>query len=64
MDGQADHQCPVFGIDFQGSCTGSGFPFCNSSIDCLSGERTNAITPSRGGRLMVTPISRSRWQVA
>jgi hypothetical protein len=48
---------PVFGIDFHGSRGGSGSPFCNSSTDCLSGERTNAIMPSRGGRLMVTPAA-------
>ncbi len=28
----------------------------------LSGERMNAILPSRGGRLIVTPASRRRWQ--
>ncbi|SRR6266540_1725319 len=49
------HHLPVFGIDAHGSFGGSGAPFCKSSIECLSGERTNAITPSRGGRLMVTP---------
>ena len=43
---------------------GSASPFCSSSIDCLSGERTNAITPSRGGRLMVTPAFIRRSQVA
>jgi hypothetical protein len=46
---------PVLGIDFHGSAGGSASPFCSNSIDCLSGERTNAIMPSRGGRLMVTP---------
>src|SRR5262249_46342032 len=49
------HHLPVFGIDVHGSFGGSGAPFCRSSIECLSGERTNAIVPSRGGRLMVTP---------
>ena len=39
-------------------------PFCNSSIECLSGERTNAMVPSRGGRLMVTPAFISRSQTA
>ena len=39
-------------------------PFCSSSIEMLSGERTKAMWPSRGGRLMVTPPSISRWQVA
>ncbi len=55
---------PVFGIDFHGSWGGSGAPFCRSSIDCLSGERTNAIMPSRGGRLMVTPPFIKRSHVA
>src|SRR5207244_5807131 len=49
------HHLPLLGMDAHGSCDGSGAPFCNNSIECLSGERTNAITPSRGGRLMVTP---------
>src|SRR6516165_3539329 len=30
---------PVFSIDAQGSCFGSGLPLCNSSIEILSGER-------------------------
>jgi hypothetical protein len=46
---------PVLGMDVQGSFGGNGEPFCNSSIECLSGERTKAMEPSRGGRLMVTP---------
>ena len=49
------HHFPVLGIETHGSFGGSGEPFCSSSIDCLSGERTKAIWPSRGGRLMVTP---------
>jgi len=52
------------GIEVQGSLGGSGSPFCSSSIECLSGERTNAMLPSRGGRLMVTPAFISRSQVA
>ena len=55
---------PVFGIDVQGSFGGSGLPFCSSSIECMSGERTNAMLPSRGGRLMVTPPFCRRSQVA
>jgi hypothetical protein len=58
------YQCPVFDIDDHGSAGGFASPFCNSSIECRSGERTNAICPSRGGRLMVTPIFISRAQVA
>src|SRR5258708_3463983 len=58
------HQWPVFGIDDQGSAGGFGSPFCNSSIECRSGERMKAMLPSRGGRLMVTPIFISLSQVA
>jgi len=50
----------VFGIERHGSLGGRAAPFCNSSIECLSGERTNAMVPSRGGRLMVTPAFMSR----
>src|SRR5262245_14143472 len=60
----APHQCPVFGIEAQGSFGASAWPFCNSSIECLSGERTNAMLPSRGGRLMVTPPAINFSQVA
>jgi hypothetical protein len=45
----------VFAIEAHGSFGGSGPFFCNSSIECMSGERTNAIMPSRGGRFTVTP---------
>jgi hypothetical protein len=58
------YHLPVFGIDFQGSAGGSASPFCSSSMDCLSGERTNAIMPSRGGRLMVTPAFNMRSHTA
>ena len=58
------HHFPVLGIDFHGSLGGSASPFCRSSMDCLSGERTNAIMPSRGGRLMVTPAFMSLSQTA
>jgi hypothetical protein len=58
------YQWPVFGIDSQGSCGGLGSPFCSSSIECRSGERTKAMLPSRGGRLMVTPAFISFSQVA
>ena len=37
---------------------------CSNSIDILSGERTKAMRPSRGGRLMVTPCSIRRPQAA
>ena len=58
------YQWPVFGIDDQGSCGGFGSPFCSSSIECRSGDRTKAMFPSRGGRLMVTPAFMSLSQVA
>src|ERR1051325_431210 len=54
------HHLPVFFIEDHGSFGGRAAPFCNSSIECLSGERTNAMVPSRGGRLMVTPAFCSR----
>lgn len=58
------YQWPVFGIDNQGSCGAFGSPFCNNSIECRSGERTKAMLPSRGGRLIVTPAFCSFSQVA
>jgi hypothetical protein len=58
------YQCPVFGIELHGSAGALASPFCNSSIECRSGERTKAIEPSRGGRLMVTPIFIKLAQVA
>src|SRR5947207_10418022 len=58
------YQWPVFGIETHGSAGGFGLPFCSSSIECRSGERTNAMLPSRGGRLMVMPIFIRRSQVA
>ena len=54
---RAPHQWPVLPIDAQGSSGARAPPFCNSSIEMLSGERTKAMRPSRGGRLMVTPAS-------
>src|SRR5262249_12998608 len=49
------YHLPVLAIETHGSFGGSGAPFCNSPMECLSVQRTKAITPSRGGRLMVTP---------
>lgn len=63
-DDGGDYQCPVFFIEAQGSWGGNASPFWRSSIECLSGERTKAMTPSRGGRLMVTPAFISRSQVS
>jgi hypothetical protein len=39
----------------QGSRAGNASPFCSNSIEIRSGERTNAMRPSRGGRLITTP---------
>ena len=58
------HHLPVFGIELQGSAGGRASPFCRSSIEMLSGERTKAMRPSRGGRLMTTPSACRRAQVA
>src|SRR5262249_40073238 len=60
----AGYHFPLFPIDFHGSCGGLGEPLCSSSIECLSGDRTKAMTPSRGGRLMVTPAFIRRSQVS
>ena len=57
--GQA-YQLPVFTIDTQGSVGSSGSPCWSSSMDMPSGERTNAIRPSRGGRKIVVPDARKR----
>ena len=56
--------CPVLGIDAHGSAGGFDPPFCRSSTEIPSGERTNAMWPSRGGRLIVTPAAWRRAQVA
>jgi hypothetical protein len=61
---RAAYQWPVFGIDVHGSAGGLGSPFCSNSIECRSGERTKAMLPSRGGRLMVMPIFINLSQVA
>ena len=58
------HHDPVFSIDAQGSHGSCAPPACRSSTEILSGERTKAMRPSRGGRLIVTPASISFWQVA
>src|ERR1700739_879226 len=61
---ELSYQWPVFGIDVHGSAGGFASPFCSSSIECRSGERTKDICPSRGGRLMVMPSFIRRSQVA
>ena len=55
---------PVFAIEAQGSFLSRAVPFWSSSIEMSSGERTNAMWPSRGGRLMTTPPFCSRSHVA
>ena len=42
-------------MDFQGSRGSNASPFCNSSTEIPSGEITNAMRPSRGGRLITIP---------
>ncbi len=54
------YQTPTLGIEAQGSALGKDLPACRSSIDMPSGERTKAMCPSRGGRLIVTPPSNNR----
>ena len=51
------YHSPTFSIDDQGSWGGSAFPFCSNSIEIWSGDRTKAMWPSRGGRLIWTPES-------
>jgi hypothetical protein len=58
------HHAPTFGMLAHGSALGSASPACSSSMEMLSGERTKAMWPSRGGRLMVTPCATRRSQVA
>ena len=58
------YHTPTLGAEAQGSAGGNAGPACKSSMEMLSGERTKAMRPSRGGRLMITPASFSRWQRA
>jgi pimeloyl-ACP methyl ester carboxylesterase len=52
---RAPYQAPMFSMAVQGSAGTRAAPFCRSSMEMPSGERTKAMRPSRGGRLMVTP---------
>src|SRR4051812_44154201 len=64
-DGQAPHHhSPVLGMEVHGSAGSLAPPFWSSSTEMLSGLRTKAMRPSRGGRLMVTPAAISRSHVA
>ena len=47
-----------------GSAGARAAPVCSNSIDTLSGLRTNAMRPSRGGRLISTPLACRCAQVA
>ena len=53
------HHSPVLGLFSQRGWGGSESPDWSNSMDMPSGERMNAMCPSRGGRLMVTPLSSS-----
>ena len=58
------YQLPVLPIDAQGSFGSWASPFCRSSMLMSSGDRTKAIRPSRGGRLIAIPASINRWHTA
>jgi len=58
------YQLPWFGMETQGSRGGSDPPRWRSSIEWPSGDLTNAMCPSRGGRKMATPPPCRRAQVA
>src|SRR5207302_1035137 len=58
------YQEPVLAMLFQGSAGGSASAACSSSMEMPSGERTKAMRPSRGGRLIVTPRAIKALQVA
>ena len=64
LAGRSGYQLPVFSMLDHGSAGAFDSPFCSSSIEIPSGERTKAMWPSRGGRLIVTPPSCSFSQVA
>lgn len=57
------YQVPVLGMLAQGSC-GGRWPSCSSSTEMPSGDLTNAMCPSRGGRWTIWPASTIRWQVS
>src|SRR5690554_5110436 len=58
------YQLPVFSMEAQGSALGLAGPFWSNSMEMPSGDLTKAMLPSRGGRLIVTPLSIRCWQVA
>ena len=54
--GKTQYQLPVFSMDAQGSAGACASPSCSSSSEIPSGDLTKAMRPSRGGRLIVTPL--------
>ena len=58
------HHAPTFRIDIHGRAGASARPACSNSIEMPSGERTNAMRPSRRGRLMVPPCANNRSHAA
>ena len=64
LKGPPPHHSPWLGIDAQGSFFSSASPRCKSSTEWPSGDFTNAMRPSRGGRRMATPLACSASQVA
>ena len=52
---ESDDALVLLAIDDQGSAGASASPSWSSSIEMPSGDRMNAMRPSRGGLLMVTP---------
>ena len=51
------YQVPVLAIEAQGSAGALASPFWSSSMEMPSGDFTKAMRPSRGGRLIVTPLA-------
>ncbi len=43
MAGGLVYQLPIFSIDAHGSVAGNASPFCNNSIEILSGDLTKAM---------------------
>src|SRR3546814_13686987 len=50
--GHRRYHSPLLGIDAHGSAGASAAPACSNSPEMASGDRTNAIWPWRGGRLI------------
>jgi hypothetical protein len=48
----------------QGSAGAFASPFCRKLDRDVVGLRTKAMRPSRGGRLIVTPLSIRCWHIA